>query len=235
MLTWFRRPLPRPDATVRLVCFPHAGGSASFYRWLADLDPGVEVLLVQYPGRENRIAEPMPETMGALVDAVVAALPPGPVAVFGHSMGASVAYEVARRVPVRALVVSGQPAPRWHRSGVVLDMSDADVLAAIRRLGGTASAVLDDPDLREMVVDVMGGDLRLLRTYTPTPAEPPLEVPVRALAGASDPAAPPEQVADWRTVTTGPFDLTTLPGGHFSLVEHAAAVRAEILAALRTA
>ncbi|MCK9920722.1 alpha/beta fold hydrolase [Frankia sp. AgPm24] len=238
---WWRRPRPRPEADLRLVCFGHAGGGATFYRWLAELDGdvegGVEVVLAQYPGRENRVLENMPATMAALVDEVVPLLPPGPLALFGHSMGALVAYEVARRLAqpadLRALIVSGRPAPGWQVSHTLHQRSDAELVELVRDLGGTDAAVLDHPELRARMVAVMRADLRLVEGAAPV-VDGALTAPVHAMAGLADRAAPPEQMIGWAGVTRGAFALTTFPGGHFYLVDQAAQVRAGILAALRT-
>lgn len=226
---WLRRPVPCPRARIRLVCFPHAGGSAGFYRWLAPLDPSVEVLLVQYPGRDTRLRDPWPRSLTALAEEVVAALPSGPLVLFGHSMGAVLAYEVARRVRARALIVSGRPV---HPVGRMLHRgSDEEIVDLVRRLGGTHPMVLAEPDLRAMAVTLVRGDLRLLETHTLDAAA--LTMPVRALTGRDDPAAPVELMSQWADLTTGRFTLTTFPGGHFYFVEQAAAVRAQIQQVLR--
>jgi pyochelin biosynthetic protein PchC len=124
---WLRTFLPRPDATLRLVCFPHAGGSAAAYRtWAGELPENVETVAVQYPGRADRWAEPAHKTMSGLADNVAEALSDlaaKPYVFFGHSMGAAIAYETSLRLrdtglpEPRLLVVSGRaPAqPPRHR------------------------------------------------------------------------------------------------------------------------
>ncbi|HEY8544699.1 MAG TPA: alpha/beta fold hydrolase, partial [Acidimicrobiales bacterium] len=157
---WLRR-LPAAagagpgGARRRLVVFPHAGGAVSWYAPLARLlVPDVDVVGVQYPGRQDRLGEPCLDSIAELRDAVVADLLGGgwldrPVALFGHSMGAVVAYETARRLehdhgrPPRALVVSGRRAPTTHRVERVHQGGDPALLREIARLGGTPPELLD--------------------------------------------------------------------------------------------
>ncbi|GAA4432483.1 alpha/beta fold hydrolase [Actinokineospora soli] len=221
---WIRVPRPRPYATRRLVCFPPAGFGAGFYRPWPDLLPAdVELWAVQYPGREDRFTEPCRTELTAVAAEVAAALAgAGPVSLFGHSMGASIAYETARRLPLaRALVVSGRPAPshqRATRTTRYLD-DDAAVVAELDLLGGSQPDAFADPELRALLLPVVRADFELIETYCPPPA-PPLDLPVLALCGSADPRMTPAQSADWREATTGRFTAHALTGGHFFLTDH---------------
>ncbi|TDB95509.1 alpha/beta fold hydrolase [Actinomadura sp. 7K534] len=155
--TWIRRFHPAPEAATRLVCFPHAGGSAPFYFPVsATLSPGVEVLTVQYPGRQDRRNEPPIGHIPALADAVFEALRPWLAdrpALFGHSMGSVVAFEVARRMeehstPPRVLVASGRRAPSRYRGESVHQRDDEGILAELRKLSGTDPRLLADEELQ---------------------------------------------------------------------------------------
>jgi pyochelin biosynthesis protein PchC len=220
---WWRQAVPRPDATATLLCFPPAGAGASTFRgWAARL-PRVDVLGVQYPGRQDRFGEPCAEAMAELADplaAAVAAELTGPVAFFGHSMGAVVAYEVARRLPAEfdlaRLVVSAHAAPTAPRTSRPEADTDEAVLAYLRGLGGANVAMLDDPDLRELTLPMVRADLRLLGRYEHA-AGPPLTCPVTAVVGRSDHTTSAVDAAGWAARSTGPFDLVALPGGHFYL------------------
>jgi surfactin synthase thioesterase subunit len=225
---WFRRFHPAPAAKARLVCLPHAGGSASFYFPVSRaLAPDVEVLAVQYPGRQDRRGEPFVPTIDGLADAVSVLLrekTDRPLALFGHSMGAMVAYEVTRRlvaagVPPAALFVSGRRAPSIHRDDSVHTRSDEGVLAELRRLSGTEADLLGDEEVVRMILPVLRNDYRAVETHRHVPG-PALPVPLTAFAGTEDPVAPPADVEAWAGHTTGGFTLVPLPGGHFFLTRH---------------
>ncbi|QWF84797.1 thioesterase II family protein [Amycolatopsis sp. CA-230715] len=236
--SWLRTFRPCSSATARLVCFPHSGGSAAFYRsWATALPSDVELVAVQYPGRLDRIREPLVDDMPTMVEAIVGELrsvPRGGLALFGHSMGASVAWEVAHRVAADALFVSGRPAPRHHRRGRRHLGSDDALWGHVRALGGSQDSLLDNAVVREVALPPLRADYRLIETHTPT-LGPPLAAPIIALSGDADPEAELREVADWRGCTTGPFRLRTFSGGHFYLVprfdEVTAAVTEELAAA----
>ncbi|MFI9362722.1 thioesterase II family protein [Kitasatospora sp. NPDC053057] len=226
---WLRRPRPRPNAALRLVCLPHAGGSPGLYRtWAALFPPEVELLLVCPPGREDRLDDPLPADLSALVGGLAAALAPlldRPWAVFGHSMGASVGHELglelARRGcrPPRHLFVSAREAPQYHRGGTTHLLDDDALCAELVRLGGTDAALLAMPELRRLVLPVVRGDYRLIETYQPRPAGL-LSCPVTALIGTEDTELTVEEADGWREWTSGPFRRLAFPGGHFYLSEH---------------
>ncbi|WP_031079859.1 thioesterase II family protein [Streptomyces sp. NRRL S-118] len=216
----------RPDRPARrLVCFPHAGGAASFYRpWARYADPSTELLAVQYPGRENRFREPLVPAMDPLASAVAAellALPPLPTVFFGHSMGAAVAYETLLRlegagaVHVTRLCVSGRSPD--DAAGPAI-RTDDEIVEAVMSLGGTHAAVLDDPDMRELLLPVLRNDYHLIDGYRRPADAPPLHADVHALTGDRDPRVTPAEAAGWGALTSGAFTLTVLEGDHFYLV-----------------
>ncbi|HEX2316314.1 MAG TPA: alpha/beta fold hydrolase [Thermomonospora sp.] len=242
-MTWFRCAETRPWASLRLFCFPHAGGSAVAYRsWAKETSTAVEVHAVQYPGRADRLTEPLVDDAHRLARLVAGAMAPlmdRPAALFGHSMGAVVAYETARLLEDRGLppvhlFASGARPP--HRRDVrdedrVAGRDDDGVVAALTRLGGSDAEVLADPEMRELVLPYVRNDFRLIEEYEPRPG-PALKAPVTALIGDADPHVDEERAAEWAAVTDGPFRLAVLPGGHFYLVERQADVLAEIHRAL---
>jgi surfactin synthase thioesterase subunit len=228
---------------LRLVCFPHAGGSAQlFHGWPALLPPDVELLAVRYPGRQERLAEPCAEDMPALADAVTAALLPHldrPLALFGHSMGSSVAYETALRlerrhgVVPRRLFVSARSAPhRARRTGLHL-RGDDELVAGVRRLGSPGAQAYDIPELRELLLPTLRADYRLIENYRPATPPVPTGAPITACLGREDPGCDPEAVLAWSELTgAGDFDLRTYPGGHFYLAEREAELVSDITKAL---
>ncbi|MFB8392592.1 thioesterase II family protein [Streptomyces yangpuensis] len=229
---WVRRFHPAHDAPARLICFPHAGGSASYYFPVSrQLSPGIDVLAVQYPGRQDRRAEPCIDSIPALADAVLGQLRPyfdRPVTLFGHSMGATLAFEVAVRleaegIPVQGLFASGRRAPSTVRDETVHLKDDEGLLADINRLSGTDAQVLGDPEIVRMILPAIRADYRAAETYRYTPG-PKLACPVTVLTGDADSHVTPAEAGAWRQHTTGAFDLKVFPGGHFYLNDQAPAV-----------
>lgn len=235
---WLCRYQQAPHARVRLVCFPHAGGSASYFYPVAQaLSPDTDVIAVQYPGRQNRRHEPCLENISDLADHVYRELraEPAPVAFFGHSMGAIVAFEVARRMErdsgtgPAVLFASGRRGPSSYREENVHQRDDAGVIAEIRALGGTDSALLRDSEVLEMVLPAIRADYRAIERYACAP-EATIGAPVTVMTGTADPRTSLAEAQAWRGHTTGRFTLLTYPGGHFFLQDHIP----EILATIAT-
>ncbi|MFJ9626140.1 thioesterase II family protein [Streptomyces sp. NPDC101175] len=226
---WLRRFHPSQEATARLVCFPHAGGSAAFYFPLsAFLHPQVEVVAVQYPGRQERHSEAPAPDIETLAEAVAAVLAPSwdtPTAFFGHSMGALVAYETARLLRAGSgtapteFFASGRRAPSALRDERLHLAADRDLLAELVRQGGTPQAVLDDPELVELILPALRADYRAVETYRHRPGAP-LDTPVTVLVGTDDPKVTPAEAHAWQDHTTGPTEVLTFSGGHFFVLEH---------------
>jgi len=232
---WLRGYHPAPEGAPRLLCFPHGGGSASsYFPFSAALSSSLDVVAVQYPGRQDRLREPVIEDLITLAELIAGhardLAEDRPLALFGHSMGAVVAFEVARRLGVAPLAffVSGRRAPSTERTELVHRMGDEGFLAEVRRLGATDPRVLDNPRLLGAVLPMLRGDYNAIGDYRYRPG-PPLTCPVIALTGDADPLTTVEEVRRWRDHTTGEFALHVLPGEHFFVHEH----RAEVVAIIR--
>lgn len=231
--TWIRRYRKAPGSEIQLVCFPHAGGSASFFFPVAKaLAPAIDVTAVQYPGRQDRRSEPNIDNIPELADAVypaVRTLADRPLAFFGHSMGAVLAYEVALRLekdgvpPLIRLYASGRRAPSRYREEAVHKKNDAGVIAELRRLSGTNSDLLGDPETLEMILPAIKSDYKAIETYKDVPGRT-MSCPVIAVIGDDDPKVTIDEAKAWSEHTTGPFDLRPFPGGHFYLVDQAPAL-----------
>lgn len=223
---------PRPMASLRLLCIPYAGGGAlAFHPWAALLPAHVEGYALQLPGREGAVREPplrtWPEVIEALAEAV-APLPEMPTAVFGHSLGAVIALELARWMhrhqPGRLvhLFASGRPWPGHEATNdgpladLVATAPDDALLRALDQRYGSLSTSLSHPEIRDFILPILRADLGLLAAYRHA-CTPVLDCPLTAFAGAADPTTPVESLDGWRRETSGAFALRMLAGGHFFL------------------
>ncbi|WP_203897806.1 thioesterase II family protein [Virgisporangium aliadipatigenens] len=225
----------RPEATWRLICLPHAGASSGTFSHWSTFLTDAELIAVQLPGRGDRLREPLPDDFGAVVNEVHEALSPYsdlPLVVFGHCGGAVLALEVVRRLtagdgaPPTALVVSGQAVPtaipaeeQLHR------LSDDELAGQLRRLGGLP-LMLDNPQLLRLVLPVVRADMRL--TETIVGVAQPVCTPILAVRGTADVRVSAEELANWRTMTTGAFSVREFPGGHFYFEDDAESLVQEI-------
>ncbi|MDH6113778.1 pyochelin biosynthetic protein PchC [Kitasatospora sp. MAP12-15] len=231
---------PAPD--MRLVCFPHAGGAPSAFRgWADQLPTGIGLLTACYPGRHNRFIDPHPASLEELADELADALQPyldTPVALFGHSMGAALAYEVALRLEQRhgvgplRLFVSGHPAPQLAREAGT-DHQDAEALIShVNRLGSATAGLLDIPELREIALATLSADYGLIETYRP-PAPAAVGCPVVGYVGDQDHDCPPDDVRAWAQLSSGRFEFRSFPGNHFYLEEHEAELVRQVVGHLQ--
>ncbi|MGA5301851.1 thioesterase II family protein [Nucisporomicrobium flavum] len=222
---WARR--PRPAAEARLVCLPYAGGAAAAYRAWHQLAPGhVEVCPVELPGRGLRMGEEPYRRLPPLVEGLADALDPlldRPFALFGHSMGGLIAFELARLLRRRGrpepshLFVSASPAPDRPREPTVHDAPDAELKARLQAFNGTPAEVLDNEELMELALPVIRADFAVLETYE-FAEEPPLDTPLTVFGGVDDRTVRPDDLVGWREHATT-VDLRMLPGDHFFIDE----------------
>jgi surfactin synthase thioesterase subunit len=230
-------------ATLRLLCLPFAGAGAGAFRGWADaLPPHVEAFAVQLPAREDRLDDPPLTRWVPMLDALLAAVDVLPVqrtAIFGHSLGAVIGFELARALqqrgtpPLEHLFVSGRPWPGLATDGLepIWSAGDTDLLVAMGRRFGSLDTSLSHPEIREVVLPALRADLRLLDDHRHLPG-PLLDCPVTAFAGTADPSAASGALSEWRRETTGAFDLQAFPGGHFFVESHKADVVAAVAARL---
>lgn len=244
LTAWLRCWLPRPQARVRLLCLPHAGGSASFFRpWSLALPAWIEMSAIQYPGREDRINEEPVRDLPALAAQIAQQLQAAPrwldrpYLLFGHSMGAALAYELSLalwragcQLPGH-LLLSASEAPSRRRPSRLHAGPDAALIQEVLRLGGTRAAAGSSPELVALILPALRGDYQAIETYAPRPDRPCLTTPITALVGDSDTELFPCDAQAWAEETTGAFTLRRLPGGHFYLVPQQAAVLATVLEA----
>jgi surfactin synthase thioesterase subunit len=229
---WCRRFRPASNVTARLVCLPHAGGSASFFYPMATaFGSKVDVVAIQYPGRQDRRAERPIEDLAVLADQlhdVLRRQPELPLTLFGHSMGAILGFEVALRLEAEGrrpaqLFASGRRAPSCQRDEAVHQRDDAGIMAELRTLNGTASALLGDDEIMRAALPSLRADYHAIETYRCAPGAK-VNCPISVLTGDSDQKTTLDEAKAWAQHTSGPFDLHVFPGGHFFLTTEAANV-----------
>lgn len=222
---WIAFRKPNAQARLRLFCFSYAGAGASIYRtWSDSLPADVEVCPVQLPGRGTRLEEAPFTQLAPLVEALAQALDPlldKPFAFFGHSLGALVAFELARQLrrqsgvqPVR-LFVSADFAPQvHHRERPIHALPEKEFLAELQRLSGIPGKVLEEADLMQMMLPILRADFAVYETYAYS-TEPPLNCPISTFGGLQDRRVSRGDLEGWRDQTSASFSLRMFPGDHF--------------------
>jgi surfactin synthase thioesterase subunit len=217
-----------------LVCLPFAGAGASFYLpWASPAYRSeLRIVPVRLPGRERRIGEEPHRDVHAAVDELVAALPTEldgatRVVLFGHSLGAVLAYELAVRLAASSgvelvrLFVSGSPPPDALRQRRATGLPDEEFLAQVAEFAGLRHEAMDDPEMRELILPTLRADVQMHEDYRPGTGEP-LPVPVTALRGTDDRLVSAEEAMEWAKFTSRDFGYAELPGSHMYLVESSA-------------
>lgn len=217
------RSIEQPERT--LICLPHAGGAPTLFRqWSADLTARIEILSVQLPGRGSRLREAPFERLDpllqALVPALLSELTGAPVALFGHSFGGLLAFELvhalqAEGVQTMALFVSACHAPQQLPPDEILcDLPRPELLAALQRLDGMPQELLAEAELLDMILPALRADLAVYETYVYR-QRPKLSVPIIAFGGRNDVRVTPAQLEAWRAQAAGHFERHLFTGNHF--------------------
>ncbi|MGO1117066.1 thioesterase II family protein [Rhodovibrionaceae bacterium A322] len=242
---WFETLSGGPTSNRRLFLFPFAGGASVFYRpWAPLFAPDTEVNFALLPGRESRFGEPALTTMESLLAEVLPALEAElddrPYALFGHSMGAAIAYELTLRLQDKGkgpmgLFVSGRRPPGTPRqTPAIYHLPDAQFLDALRQLGGTPEEVLQNQDLLDLFLPLLRADFQVSDTHTPTSGAK-IACPLQVFGGSHDPEASLPSLEGWRDLAAGPVEITPFDGNHFFLTDHRQSIIDAISAAMARA
>jgi surfactin synthase thioesterase subunit len=226
---WVRELTPGSSAGVRLLCFPHAGGSAGYYRPLSRaLPPAVDVRALQYPARQDRLREAGIASIPALTEQIGAVLTawrdPRSIAFFGHSLGAILAFEVTRLLAEQNgpqpfhLLLSGRRAPCAQQGPEPVPTGDAAIVRELQQLSGTDAQLLDDETV-QMFLPALRSDYAAVGGYRPDPAAT-VSCPITMLTGDADPRVTVDEAAAWAKHTDAAFDLHVYAGDHFYLAHH---------------
>ncbi|QRP47067.1 thioesterase II family protein [Amycolatopsis sp. FDAARGOS 1241] len=219
-----------------LLCLPFAGAGASFFQpWRAEAGDELVVVPLQLPGRERRIDDEPYTDVFAAVEGLLAELPAehDEVALFGHSLGAVLAYELAHRLVARGTVVrrlfaSGSPEPGSPRRQRATGLPDDEFLRRVAEFAGYRHDALADEEMRELILPTLRADVEMHENYRPH-ADEALPVPITALRGRDDELVTADEVAGWVKVAGRDFEYAELPGGHMHLVDS----RTELLGLIR--
>jgi medium-chain acyl-[acyl-carrier-protein] hydrolase len=224
-------PKRRPNAANRLFCFPHAGVGPSVFRgWADQLSSDTEVCLVQIPGREGRLREAPYSSIGALLPGIIeemSALLDRPFAFYGHSLGATIAYECALGVrrnlqlePVHLFAGASQaPHLPWKHSPMRALPDDEFLSEMAKRYGALPAEVIADPEMRALVLPILRADISMIEKYVHL-QESPLICDVTVFGGVKDHMVQRHELEAWQQLTSGRFRLQMLDGSHLFLKTH---------------
>ncbi|HKU73641.1 MAG TPA: alpha/beta fold hydrolase [Pyrinomonadaceae bacterium] len=224
---WLTCPKPNPRASMRLFCFPYAGGRAAVFRtWPDELPAEIEFYAIELPSRGRRIREAPITRIEPMVRGIADAIGPlldKPFCFFGHSMGALTGFELARllrregRPQPSHLFVSGATAPQIEDAHPVnYDLPEPEFVDVLRRLNGTPSEVLENEELLQLMLPTLRADFELLQVYK-YEDEPPFSFPITAFGGLQDAEVSRQDLEGWRVHTAATFILRNFPGDHFFL------------------
>lgn len=214
---------PKPQAPIRLYCFSYAGGSAqAFSTWHKATENNMEIVPVQYPGRAERFMESNIDNCTQMAKAIAAeidAVTNKPFALLGYSMGGAIAYETLRHLkqtPQALFLCASRPPQlnaikRFH-------YSDVQLIEEIKNLGGIDERLLQDPEMRNLIVNIMRADFKLLDTYQASPQR--LTCPAHIVYGMNDPHVPPTTAKHWGSLCQGTVFYHGIEGEHFFMRSH---------------
>jgi len=221
---------PRIETRLQIFCFPYSGGGASiFYDWPKYFPQDINIMALQLPGHESRMAEELVSDLILLIDKLAVAISPyldKPYIFFGHSLGALISFELTHRLKKmnvslpKCLIVSGRAAPHTpSKNGIIHNLPNSEFIAKLKEYNGLPEIILDNQELLDLFLPIIRADFKLSESHLHMKDEP-LPVPIIALAGKNDQNVIIENVALWMEHTTKSFKEYLLPGDHFFIKSH---------------
>lgn len=239
---WLPRLGSNPDASIRLFCVPYAGGGASvYYNWKTALPPCFELCPIQLPGREERVEESCIDDFSQVLDVlapIVGRHLELPYVIYGHSMGAGLAFELARRValdygkqPLHLFVAAHRSPGKPYSYPTVQSVSDDQVLETLKRFNGMPRAILENQELLDLFVPILRSDLSICETYV-YKGQSRLDCPITLFTGTRDGNVTPHELVGWASQTAAHFTHHEIDGDHFFLKSHKEALLETMFTAL---
>lgn len=237
--SWIVKPKPNPEAQLKFICLPFAGGSSNSFRtWAQHLPKQIELLAIEIPGRGQRLGEELRTRIGELVPDIATALRDEldrPFALFGHSMGTLLGLELVHHMrshfelePVH-LFFSGRGAPDLpNREKPIHQLPEEEFVNHIRNYNGTPKEVLEHEELMELMIPILRADFEVCETYS-YQKRPKFSCPLSVYGGLQDSDAPRQNMQAWAHHSTGPFNLRMFPGDHFFFLQNTQALLGSIL------
>lgn len=231
-ISWFNCLKPRRSPSLRLFCFPYAGGGGLVYKeWYKKLPSNIEMHIAQLPGREQRFSEELPGSVEEIIRYLKRDIQPyinEPFVLFGHSMGALISYELARtlmeeqdKAPVR-LFVSGKSAPHLKNIDTpTYNLSKEQFIKKIKSFNGTPKEIIEDEEIMNVFEPKLRRDFEVCDTYKFTNTSH-LTCPITVFGGTDDHVVPKTHLEAWRelTHTKEPCHVHLLKGDHFFIYNH---------------
>ncbi|WDE09214.1 thioesterase [Thalassomonas viridans] len=221
---WLVIPKPNPNADIKLICFPYAGGSsASYLPWLSQLPTNVELIMVQLPGRGSRVFEDAFDEMEPLVKQLLKFLPAvlnKPYILFGHSLGSRIAFELALKLKEMAhhlpahFIASGSRGPHTALKNKIHNLPDNEFINELKKMGGTPDTLLDNNALMELLLPAIRGDFAIAEKYSYSGKET-LNCPVSVLGGKDDKGITEADLKSWGNFFASPANVHMVNGNHF--------------------
>ncbi|WP_051908604.1 thioesterase II family protein [Candidatus Odyssella acanthamoebae] len=219
----------KPEAAIRLFCFHHAGGGAStFYPWLEYLSPKIEMIAIQLPGRENRFSEPLRNNIKEITDELskgFSIYKNKPFFVFGHSMGALIAFEFIKTIhqlyflyPCH-MIISAAKAPHLLSPIRSSQLDDTNLKEQLKAYNGIDECILNNDDLLNLFLHIIKSDSSIYENYSFSKPKP-FPFDILALSGTDDQSVNQEEILAWSAYTRGKFEHLSFPGQHFFIKDN---------------